>query len=85
MYFKKLESFLLNDDLIEQLKRESSDLLFEERMVHYLVIGLRIDLNLLAEVDMVFEQRVFLLVELRLAMRVGLFEVGFDNSLVELA
>jgi len=54
-------------------------------MVHYLVIGSRIDLNLLAEADMVFEQRALLLGELHLAMRVGLFEVGFDNSLVELA
>ena len=45
--------------------------------MHYLVIGSRIVLNLLAEVDMVFEQRALLLGKLRLAMRVELFEVGF--------
>ena len=42
----------------------------------HLVIGSRINPNLLAEEDMVFGQRALLLEELRLAMRFGLLEVG---------
>ena len=49
----------------------------------YLVIGSMISPNLLAEEDMVFEQRALLLGELRLAMRFELLEVG--NSFVGLS
>lgn len=49
----------------------------------YLVIGSRINPNLLAEEDMAFGQRALLLGELCLAMRFELLEVG--NSFVGLS
>ena len=49
----------------------------------HLVIGSRINPNLLAEEDMVFEQRALLLGELCLAMQFELLEVG--NSFVGLS
>ena len=52
-------------------------------MVCHLVIGSRINPNLLAEEDMVFEQRTLLLGELCLAMQFELLEVG--NSFVGLS
>ena len=52
-------------------------------MACHLVIGSMISSILLAEKDMVFEQRALLLGELRLAMRFELLEVG--NSFVGLS